>query len=426
METKGYLELLFNDSSNACYFAEMDSHKIVFINKTMEKKLRNYDDYEGKKCYEVIHNREIPCNFCPMNQLQDSKFIEQRIFNEATRSYQRANSTLMDVNDTKICACKYFVAFPDDKNRAIPYHKAIGKCVEILGGTYANNAVSQFLALLGQFHQSEKSFFYQLDGETGTFHCKHLWKRNRDDEDVVYDNSKAFVDDFLLWLTAITPAGWVELSESTKYSDHSFERKLLDMYGFKNLVLCPTKNKLGIIIGFLGISNRNAGDLDLRLLKTVTRYVEENDSKNVMENELKAVNDLDEQTGFFNRRKYMEMVRDLEENLPLSLGVLFVSLGDLRRVNEVKGFAAGNEMIQKSAHFLTTFFSEPFYRLTGDEFVCFITDSTEGDFFRRAKILDEQLRRPESPDLRMGCSWDNQEINVLRLVADADINVHDV
>lgn len=424
METPGYLELLFNDSANSYYFAEVGTYNLVYINKVMEKKLRTYEDFTGKKCYEMIHNRQTPCNFCPMEKIQESEFFEQRIFNEVTRSYHRANSTLLTVNDQKICACKYFVAFLDETAIKISYNTAITKCIAILNTKTPGEAIKEFLPLLGQYHQSNHTFIYELDMENKDISNKFSWNREKDVPEIDYNEDKRFIEDFMVWLIATGTEEFIEISGTDGYGEQDFESKLLATNQAKNIVIYPLKDRMGKIMGFIGLTNRQKGDFDPRLVQTVARYVQESYSKNVLVNEMKAVNFLDDQTGFFNRKRYLECVRDMQETPPHSLGVLFVSLGDLRRINEKDGFAAGNAMIENSANYLRSFFDEPFYRITGDEFLCFLVDCSEGDFFQKIKALEEGLAKAESPDLHVGCAWDSLRIDVQKLVSEADNDVH--
>lgn len=423
METRAYLELFFNDTSNPCYFAELETHNIAFINKIMEKKIRTYGDVIGKKCYEVLHNRDNPCNFCPMESLKDSEFIEQRIFNEVTKNYHRANSTVITVNDTKICACKYFVAFAKERAQGIPYDKAIGKCLQILNNSPKETSIIQLLALLGDFYQCEKACVYELDAEKQVLSSKCTWLKKEDAEEFPDISDLAVVQQLLQWLD-LMEGNITEISTSTTYLENAFEITLLKMFAVKNLVVQPIKNRIGKIIGFVGVSNRKKQDLDPRLLKTISKFVEERDSKQTMVNELKAVNSLDDQTGFYNRTRYMELLKEMDDNMPESLGVMFVHMTKLRAVNELQGFAEGNALISKTANFLKTHFSEPFYRITGDEFLCFVMNCSEGDFFQRITKLEEEMRLSEDSTMQVGCAWDNEKINVLQLVAEADSNVH--
>lgn len=424
MDTKSYLELFFNDSSNPCYFAEIDTHNVAFMNKLMVKKLGTYDDVIGKKCYKVLHDRDTPCNFCPISTLKESDFLEQRIFNEVTKNYHRANSTLFTVNDTKLCACKYFVAFAPEKQTSsvITYEKAIEKCVKILDNQQLENAISEFMELLGEFYGAERTAIYEFDTELNAMLRTYYWDVDEEATSTLAVSDLVTVLQFLDWLNAIKE-GTGEISQENTYPDDSLEQKLLEVYNVQNLIAYPIKNRIGKVMGFLSISNRSCKDYDPRLIKAVARFIEESHNKQVMVNELKAVNYLDAQTGFCNRERYMEYIRDLSENLPLSLGVVFVHLTDLRMVNERLGFAEGNARIKISADFLRTHFTEEFYRITGDEFICFIMDCSEGDLFTRINKLEEDLRKENAPIMQVGCAWDDGKINVQQLVSEADGNL---
>lgn len=425
METKSYLELLFNDSSNAVYFAEVDTHDIAFMNKLMVKKLGTYDDVVGKKCYQVLHGKDSPCSFCPMHLLKESEFLEQRIFNEVTKSYHRANSTVMTVNDTKLCACKYFVAFIPEKQPAIPvmtYEKSLEDCIAILNNTKIENAMTDFMSILGEFYGAERTALYEFDTELNAMLRTFYWDTDEKGESTLAVSELATVLQFLDWLNTLKD-GVGEITTDSPYKPDTIEQKLLEVYKVKNLIAYPIKNTIGKVTGFLSVSDRKEKTFDPRLIRSVARFIEDSSNKQVMLNELKAVNYMDAQTGFYNRQCYMEFIRDLSENLPLSLAVVFIHLTDLRMVNERLGFAEGNLRIKIAADFLRGYFTESFYRITGDEFICFIMDCSEGDLFDRVNKLEEDLRQEGAPVMQVGCAWDDGKINIQNLVAEADSNV---
>lgn len=424
MDTRDYLELFFNDTSNPCYFAELETHNIAFINKVMEKKIRAYDDVVGKKCYAVLHNRDTPCNFCPMENLKPSEFLEQRIFNEVTRNYHRANSTVITVNEKEICACKYFVAFTQEKKvyNTIPYDDAIAKCLDILNRFQIEDAIVQLLALMGEFYKGEQCFIYELDPDKQVLASKCTWKKDENMDEIPEVEDLALVQQFLQWLDHMD-GDITEITTSTSYLPNSIEERLLFIYNIKSLAVNPIKNRIGKVIGFVGISNRKIRDFDKRLMKTISRFVEERNSTQIALNELKSASELDGQTGFYNRKRYMEYLREMDDNMPQSLGVVFVHMTNLREVNEKLGFGEGNEQISKTADYIRTHFTEPFYRITGDEFLCFLPECSEGDLYQRIAKLEDEIHLGTGPVMQVGCAWSNENINVLELVAEADGNV---
>lgn len=421
METRSFLELFFNDTSNPCYFTEMDTYNLAFVNKMMEKKIRAYDDVVGQKCHKVLHNLDTPCNFCPMSSLKDSQFIEQRIFNEVTRSYHRANSTMITVNDTKLCACKYFVAFQQERREVIPYDKAIETCKTILESGTAETATKELFELLGKFYLCERSFTYEMNPEKQVVESGFTWAKSEQIPLMPEISDLAVVQELLQWLDQLN-GEILEINASSSLDPNSMQARLLAMHGVKNMTVHPLRSRLGKVNGFLGLSNRKTIKFDPRLLQIVARFTE-GSSKQHLINELTHASELDEQTGFFNRKKYMELIRDVSETPPLSMGVLFVHLPNLRSINEKLGFAAGNQLIDQCTDILRERFSEDFYRITGDEFLCFFPDCTEGDLFQRVTSLDEDLAQRNPPIMEVGCAWGTQNYNVLQLVSEADENI---
>lgn len=427
METLAYLELLFNDTSNPCYFADLDTHEMIFINKPMEKKLKHYGDYQGKKCYQLIHHRETPCNFCPMETIEPGKFIEQSIFNEVTKGYHRANSTLMTIHDKKICACKYFVSVAQEKvsRKVISYDKAIAQCMEILNSNKLEASLSQFLSLIGNFYQCESSYIYELDQEAKKITNKYSWVVNDEAEIVPEITESESVEQFARWLETVDENGIVEIDKRKKaFTDDSVEHKILSLYGARDLVIFPIKNKTGETLGFLGFSNRRAKNLDSRLLLTIARFVQENYSKQIIDSEFQAVQAvqyIDDQTGFYNRKRYIQHLNDLEQSPPTSLGVLFVSLSSLRRINEVHGYDKGDAHITLVATMLEEYFPGSFYRITGEEFISFMENSDQRKFKEWVQILTEYIEDNEIP-ITVGSAWGDSKCKVLQLVGEADTN----
>lgn len=430
METKSYLELFFNDTCNPCYFAEIETHDLAFINKVMEKKIRTYDDVVGKKCYKVLHNRDTPCNFCPMENLKQSQFVEQRIFNEVTRNYHRANSTVITVNEKDLCACKYFVAFQQEREKKIPYDQAIASCMEIINQHDISEAILLLLAILGDVYRCSKVFIYELESSTLSFNTKVHWMKKEGDRGFPTFADLDQVQKMLQWLDHME-GEVTEISSATTYAAGSMEEYMLEQLKVKSATFIPIKSRIGKISGFLGLANRKGRTFDQRLFKTIGRLVEDKNSTDIVANELKNASQMDEQTGFFNRKRYIEFLAELDDLVPNSLGVMFVHMTDLRAVNEKQGFAEGDELIFKTVQFLKSHFNEPFFRITGEEFICFVLNCQEGDFFQRVTKVEEDLRLGTGPKLQIGCAWDteadkdkdkNERINILELVSEADGN----
>lgn len=86
----------------------------------------------------------------------------------------------------------------------------------------------------------------------------------------------------------------------------------------------------------------------------------------------------DEMTGLKNRRAYSEAIDKLADNMPPDCCVIMADINSLKKANDTRGHAAGDELIEAAAGCLRRAFPciESIYRIGGDEF-CIIMYATE-------------------------------------------------
>lgn len=65
---------LIDKIAELIYVVDMDSYELQYINHTGRMRF-GISDIRGQKCYEVIHGRTEPCEFCNNDQLSDKTFI---------------------------------------------------------------------------------------------------------------------------------------------------------------------------------------------------------------------------------------------------------------------------------------------------------------------------------------------------------------
>ncbi len=95
-------------------------------------------------------------------------------------------------------------------------------------------------------------------------------------------------------------------------------------------------------------------------------------------------------TGAKNKNAYLEATQTLQSQLEAekrSFGIVACDLNNLKRINDLKGHAAGDDYICQAYHMICTIFSHsPVFRTGGDEFAVILTGS---DFFEREYLLSE-------------------------------------
>lgn len=109
----------------------------------------------------------------------------------------------------------------------------------------------------------------------------------------------------------------------------------------------------------------------------------------------------DELTGVENRFAYETVLSDLK-NKNLCLGAIFIDIDNLKRVNDTRGHAAGDELIKKISALLKSTIDDykgDLFRIGGDEFVGIIKnidktkiDAIKADINNKIKELNKGAR----------------------------------
>lgn len=369
MPHKTYFEMLSNDSPNPCYFVDMNSYELLFLNKAMVKLLKNATQYEGLPCYQVIHEKDSPCDFCPNGKSAPLQFHEDTVFHQGSQNAFRVNSTLLEMDGVSVNMSKFFLANQKKYSNKLTFDEAMAQCGRILNHENADESayiVSACLALLGEFYGCGKSYIFEIKNDIAL--NSHYWLKEQPEITYTKCEQTEALSRLILYLKNNIDLSVVEINtQISEYQPDSLEFQLLKAYDITNLAICPLRAPNKQLIGFVGVSNGETGHFDYRLLKVIARLMGESFSVHSMRKELSKLQDLDALTGFYNRNRYADYLKDLQSSAPDSLGVLFINLNGLRKTNEYFGYEVGDIQIMKAVHQLKQHFMEDFYRISGDE-----------------------------------------------------------
>lgn len=132
--------------------------------------------------------------------------------------------------------------------------------------------------------------------------------------------------------------------------------------------------------------------------------------------------EVDTLTGLGNRRTFFEQIERIEKNEDKSsrpIGLIFADINGLKRVNDIKGHAAGDEYIKKVVEIITNYFSpQQAFRIGGDEFAILSRDESENEFYEKI----EQIKScwTDKVSASMGYVWLNQAKKLDESINQAD------
>lgn len=413
-ERENYFQILLNDNTNPCLVIDTETLDAVFINNKMQHMLKEskYLNSETRKCYELLHNRNNPCNNCNINEIQKDVFSELNFYNKnLNRSYRVSNTSIEYKNRTYILN-KFFISSSFINNET-NFNQAILKSEKIFKENNPDdfeNLTNDFLKLLGEFHQAEKTYVYYLDDDKFKFQWVDTEKNYTEDDFI----NKMGSDELSNWLDTHDENGIIDVNSSD-------DTELSKLFNVNSVTVCVMKDIDFKTIGFVGFNNRTDKKLDYRLLTNVTKFICDRFTSNHKQDELKKMSDVDFLTGFLNKNKYKEQIKSLELNQPKNLGVAFANINGLRKINNYNGTDSGDNLIRLCAKILEIFFEYPIYRISGDEFVIFCIGETEDDFIDKVATLRDFLKQNLECPLSIGHSWKSHNYNLQQMIVESDI-----
>ena len=103
------------------------------------------------------------------------------------------------------------------------------------------------------------------------------------------------------------------------------------------------------IVGFMGVDNPRKHYSDETLLASLQFFVTDSLTRKREQEKLKYLSYRDMLTELFNRNKYIEVLERYKNRHVEKVGVAFIDLNGLKKVNDQKGHEAGDELIRNAA-----------------------------------------------------------------------------
>lgn len=151
-----------------------------------------------------------------------------------------------------------------------------------------------------------------------------------------------------------------------------------------------------------------------------------------LEDQLRYLSSHDTLTGLANRNAFEAALAVLEAHGPHPVGVVMVDLDDLKRVNDERGHAAGDELLKRAAALLRATFrtSDVVARIGGDEFAVLTAGrdaaAIETLAHRLAEAIDSHNELAGLPRLRVsvGTAIAGDGVSIATALKDADARMY--
>ncbi len=421
-----YSEKLVESTDLMGYVSRLDNFDMLHVSDVLLKGLNmTEDDYKGKKCYEVIHNRTTPCHFCNNSKLKLGEFYKWYAYNPLMDAHLVVRDTLVkheEFGEVRLEIC-YEITNEVAQIQQLQSHASIDKAIiecakTLLDDDTIDEAMADLLVNLCTHFDGTRCYIYEGDSEKDIL--KLTYEYNNPEKELLKDITKeTSYSRVSQWLETMKNNDEVYINSEMEEVTNKYSKMLLKDQSAKSILIVPLRRN-GHIIGVVGITDPTDNLDNLGLIKTISGFIVNNLEKRDMIEELETLSYVDKLTGLKNRNCYINAIDKIKQTPPQSLAVIFADVNGLKKVNDNLGHQYGDTLIRWCANFLSKYIKSPIFRIGGDEFICFIDDIESDDFYDLLQKMRSNLAEVGMINMSMGGTWHDKDIDVEQQIVETD------
>lgn len=293
----------------------------------------------------------------------------------------------------------------------------LNRCVkELTTDDNMDQAIQNLLGIINDYFEGDRTYIFHIDYERQVTYNTYEYTKDHVSRQI--ENLQEVP------LTVI--ATWLKrFEESQYYYIASLEQEkgapsyeVLAAQDIERLLAVPLLRD-SEIIGFLGVDNPRKHNEDATLLSSLQFFITNSLTKKKEQEYLFHLSYRDMLTGLYNRNRYMEAIRAYQKGHRIKVGVAFIDVNGLKKVNDRYGHEAGDVLIRRTAACIQSLFPEQSFRIGGDEFVI-MQHTVEKQNFEdsiqklRLKIQNKQV------SVSIGSLWEEQPDDLEDMLKQAD------
>lgn len=404
----------YENMNEIVYAADMDTHEIIYMNpKACEAfGVGDQEKVRGKNCYEVLHQKSRPCDFCTNSVLKPGFFHEWEIFNPVVKKSFKLKDTMVEA-DGRRCRMELAIdmSIQEEQKKTIQKYTSNESMVNeglrlALAEPRPERSLEVLLAYLGEHLKSERVYIFE-ENQDGTLDNTFEWCGS----DVVPQKDvlqKVPFEVVSLWYHTFKKNKNVIIQDVEGIREEDpLAYEYLKPQRIQALVVSPLVDN-GEIIGFYGVDNPPGELLDhiSMLFWIVGHFIVSMLKRRMLVNRLEKLSMYDQLTGLGNRHAMKEYQSSLSDKE--SLGVLYCDVMGLKYVNDTLGHQEGDQLLMRVCECLNRQFGDyALFRIGGDEFLGLCPGICRKELEHRLTLLDQDM---EENDARMalGYVWEPQ------------------
>ena len=172
----------------------------------------------------------------------------------------------------------------------------------------------------------------------------------------------------------------------------------------------------------LAVAGVHRGGCTLDLMRALLPYIPQAIALQKMQKQQEYLSYHDDLTGLLNRNSLVDYLDKVAGKDLTSLGALSIDINGLKNFNKEFGREYGDEVVIRVGEVLEEYFrSGEVYRLTGDEYLVLVENTSYENFTKQIYAAHTKLDNISLGLVSMGYAWEKVDIDVDKLVGNAEV-----
>ncbi len=402
-----------DNTNNFIYIVDPENYEMIHMNKTALEMYSNPEEsvWRNKKCYEILHDKTQPCEFCTNKYVTEDDFYEWTYYHPKFDKTYLFKDKLIHLNGKLVklqvaTNITKLVMLETELKNSLEEQTLLLNCIKMLhAGETPDANIEKILNNVCEFFGSDSGLIIQIDDNGFTTSNTHEWtryaelSRKNQLQYMPLSSLQNFFDNFSQKLASYTD----DISKAFSKDDDFYA--MLKKAGIKSFICAPISDANGKFVGMIGIENPTKNTEKHWILASISVFVADFLEKNKLIISLNNLSYYDALTGVKNRVSYMRELQKIDEGQVHSLGVAYIDIKALSRINEEKGARYGDEILRKITQILSDIFNDNVYRVGGDEFVVLIKNIGEIEFEDEINLLKSVIFEESELRVSIGYTW---------------------
>ena len=180
-------------------------------------------------------------------------------------------------------------------------------------------------------------------------------------------------------------------------------------------------------IGFMWVSDFKADDTPKikEALEVTTFVLGSQIGNHLLLDKLTRLSSIDFLTGLYNRSRLNSYMKEILESNEQNIGLVFLDINGLKKVNDNDGHLAGDNLIRRAANTLLSVFTDnDIFRVGGDEFVVIMKDTDQKQIVDCVNKLHKKARKNDV-SFAVGYAMTDNLKDIEKILKEADANMYE-